>query len=84
MKFKNKDKTVIIYKHNELLAQFPTIKKAAHFMKTELGRERITWSIINKGIQENISYTHKNGTVYSINQLSEPANVVDLKKSNHR
>ncbi|WHZ01214.1 hypothetical protein QNH48_19705 [Neobacillus sp. YX16] len=43
-------------------------------MKAELGRERIPWSIINKGIHENISYTHTNGAVYRINQLSEQVN----------
>ncbi|WP_349729910.1 hypothetical protein [Peribacillus frigoritolerans] len=74
MKIKEKCVKVIIYKDNELLAEFPTIQKAAHFMKAELGRERIPWTIINKGIHENISYTHINSAVYSFNQLSEQAN----------
>lgn len=58
-------KRVTIYKNNEPLAEFPSIQKAAHFMKSELGRERFPWTIINKGIQDNEFYTHTNGSVYS-------------------
>ncbi|GAE37664.1 hypothetical protein [Halalkalibacter akibai] len=62
---------VSVYKNNELLEEFPSIKEAAHFMKVELGREFIPWSIINKGIHEKKSYTHINGTIYRFEQLSE-------------
>lgn len=68
-------KRVTIYKDNELLAEFPSIQKAAHFMKVELGRERFPWKIINKGIHDNEIYTHTNGIVYSfikINKLGRP------------
>jgi hypothetical protein len=71
MKIQKNGVPVIIYKNNELLEKFPTIKEAAHFMKHELGRGLIPWSIINKGIHENTSYTHINGAIYSFEQLME-------------
>jgi hypothetical protein len=71
MKIRKKGVSVIIYKNNALLEEFPTIKEAAHFMKYELGRGLSPWSIINKGIHENKSYTHINGAIYSFEQLGE-------------
>lgn len=68
-------KAVIIFKNNEKLAQFPTIQKAAHFMKAELRRKQIPWSIVNKGIQHNISYMHTDGNVYKICKLSDDVNL---------
>ncbi|WP_227936025.1 hypothetical protein [Alkalihalobacillus deserti] len=67
MKIRKKGVPVIIYKNNVLLEEFPIIKEAAHFMKGELGRELIPWSIINKGIHENKSYTHINGAIFFLN-----------------
>jgi hypothetical protein len=71
MEIQRKGVPVIIYKNNMLLEEFPTIKEAAQFMKDELGRKLIPWTIINKGIHENSSYTHINGAIYSFEQLTE-------------
>lgn len=62
---------VVIYKNNKLLEEFPTIQEAAHFMKDELGRGLIPWTIINKGIHENKSYIHINGVIYSFEKFSD-------------
>jgi hypothetical protein len=46
-------------------------------MKSELERELIPWSIVNKGIRENKSYTHINGAIYSFEQMGEKVRVID-------
>lgn len=46
-------------------------------MKDELEREFIPWSIVNKGIHENNSYTHINGAIYSFEQMGDKVRVID-------
>ncbi len=82
MKIKNRSKSVIIYRGDELLAQFPSLKQAAYFMRTELGRSRIPWSIINKGIHDNASYTHAKGNIYRFSQWSNQEYQCNLKTKN--
>jgi hypothetical protein len=71
VKIKKNGVRVIIYKNSMLYEEFPSIKEVAKFMKAELRRELIPWSIINKGIRENKSYTHVNGVIYTFKQVSE-------------
>ncbi|MEK4486917.1 hypothetical protein MHH81_15315 [Psychrobacillus sp. FSL H8-0484] len=80
MRIRKKGVKVTIYKNNMLFGEFVTIKEAAHFMKAELGREQIPWSIINKGIHENISYKHKDGSVYTFNQKNNQIHNCRSKK----
>ncbi|MEK3820319.1 hypothetical protein MKY20_14730 [Cytobacillus sp. FSL W8-0315] len=54
---------VNIFKGEELIAECPSIQKAAIFFKKETNSKRFNWSAINKGIWYGESYS-KDGTTY--------------------